>query len=169
MRIATVTIAVFIACATGALSQLASAERDTQSEAQADAQPEVDAKVEAGAEEPGEPKVETVVTKSGLEYTELKAGTGDSPRRLNVVEVHYHGTFEDGRVFDSSVDRGKPATFPLNRVIPCWTEGVAKMRVGGKSRLVCPPKIAYGARGMPPRIPPNATLTFEVELLRIVK
>ncbi len=165
MRIATAMIAVFIACTMGALPRTASAEPDSKSEAQ----PKVESKTESGAKKSAEPKEETVVTKSGLEYTELKAGTGESPNRNNVVEVHYHGTFENGKVFDSSVDRGKPASFPLNRVIPCWTEGVAMMRVGGKSRLVCPPEIAYGARGAPPRIPPNSTLTFEVELLRIVK
>ena len=86
----------------------------------------------------------------------------------NVVEVHYHGTLEDGTVFDSSVDRGKPARFPLNRVIDCWTEGVQMIKVGGKARLVCPPEIAYGERGAG-SIPPNATLTFEVELLQIVQ
>ena len=165
MRIAAVMIAVFIACTMGALLRTASAEPDSEPEAQA----KVESKAESGAQKSAEPKKETAVTESGLEYTELKMGTGKSPTRKNVVEVHYHGTFEDGKVFDSSVDRGKPASFPLNRVIPCWTEGVAMMRVGGKSRLVCPPKIAYGARGAPPRIPPNSTLTFEVELLRIVK
>jgi FKBP-type peptidyl-prolyl cis-trans isomerase len=106
---------------------------------------------------------------SGLEITELRAGSGESPTATSVVKVHYHGTFADGSVFDSSVERGKPARFPLSRVIPCWTEGLQQMRVGGKSRLVCPPEIAYGARGTPPRIPPNATLTFEVELIEIVR
>jgi FKBP-type peptidyl-prolyl cis-trans isomerase FkpA len=165
MRIAIVMISVFIACTLATLPSTASAESDAKPEAQ----PEGESKAESGAKKSAEPKEATVVTKSGLEYTELKAGTGKSPKSSNVVEVHYHGTFEDGKVFDSSVDRGKPASFPLNRVIPCWTEGVAKMRVGGKSRLTCPPEIAYGARGAPPRIPPNATLIFEVELLRIVK
>jgi FKBP-type peptidyl-prolyl cis-trans isomerase FkpA len=83
------------------------------------------------------------------------------------VTVHYHGTFPDGKVFDSSVDRAEPATFPLNRVIDCWTEGVQTMKVGGKALLVCPPQTAYGDRGAPPHIPPNATLHFEVELLAI--
>lgn len=106
-------------------------------------------------------------TASGLEITQLTPGSGPSPQATDVVRVHYHGTFPDGRVFDSSVERGEPARFPLNRVIPCWTEGVGLMKVGGKARLVCPPEIAYGARGFPPRIPPNATLHFEVELLAI--
>jgi FKBP-type peptidyl-prolyl cis-trans isomerase FkpA len=81
--------------------------------------------------------------------------------------VHYHGTFPDGRVFDSSVERGEPASFPLNRVIPCWTQGVQQMKVGGKAKLVCPPGLAYGERGAPPTIPPNATLVFEVDLIAI--
>jgi FKBP-type peptidyl-prolyl cis-trans isomerase FkpA len=106
-------------------------------------------------------------TPSGLIITHLVEGTGPSPTAADVVEVHYHGTFEDGGVFDSSVDRGQPASFPLNRVIPCWTEGVALMKVGGKAALVCPPEIAYGPRGAPPRIPPDATLNFEVELISI--
>ena len=104
---------------------------------------------------------------SGLVITHLKKGDGPHPSATDVVSVHYHGTFEDGRVFDSSVDRGRPAEFPLNRVIKCWTEGVALMGVGGKARLVCPPAIAYGAPGRPPSIPPNSTLVFEVELLEI--
>lgn len=106
-------------------------------------------------------------TDSGLEITHLVEGTGASPERRDRVRVHYHGTFPDGKVFDSSVDRGRPAVFPLNRVIPCWTEGLALMKVGGKAKLVCPPEIAYGAAGFPPRIPANATLHFEVELLAI--
>ncbi len=104
---------------------------------------------------------------SGLVITHIKEGSGASPEASDVVVVHYHGTFPDGKVFDSSVDRGSPARFPLNRVIPCWTEGVQQMKVGGKAKLVCPPEIAYGARGAPPSIPPNATLHFEVELLEI--
>jgi FKBP-type peptidyl-prolyl cis-trans isomerase FkpA len=106
-------------------------------------------------------------TPSGLRITHLRAGEGSRPTAADTVRVHYHGTFPDGKVFDSSVDRGEPAVFPLNRVIPCWTEGVSMMRVGGKARLVCPPAIAYGPRGAPPRIPPDATLHFEVELLAI--
>lgn len=103
----------------------------------------------------------------GLQITHVKAGEGASPAPSDVVRVHYHGTFPDGSVFDSSVDRGEPARFPLNRVIPCWTQGLQQMKVGGKAELVCPPEVAYGASGAPPRIPPNATLHFEVELLAI--
>ncbi|MEM1207053.1 MAG: FKBP-type peptidyl-prolyl cis-trans isomerase [Acidobacteriota bacterium] len=109
------------------------------------------------------------VTDSGLIYTSLTEGSGDSPAATDQVKVHYHGTLRTGEVFDSSVDRGEPATFGLNQVIACWTEGVQKMKVGGKSRLVCPPTIAYGDRGAPPKIPPKAALVFEVELLEIVK
>ncbi len=103
----------------------------------------------------------------GLEIEHVVEGSGPSPKPTDVVEVHYHGTFPDGGVFDSSVDRGQPARFPLNRVIPCWTQGVTQMKVGGKAKLICPPNVAYGPRGAPPRIPPNATLHFEVELLSI--
>lgn len=108
-------------------------------------------------------------TESGLIITHLKPGTGASPAATDTVRVHYHGTLRDGTVFDSSVDRGTPAEFPLNKVIPCWTEGVALMKVGGKSRLVCPAAIAYGNRGAPPRILPGAALSFEVELIEIVE
>jgi len=106
-------------------------------------------------------------TASGLVYTPIKVGTGPSPKATDTVKVHYHGTLPDGKVFDSSVERKEPATFPLNGVIPCWTEGVQMMKVGGKSRLVCPSSIAYGDRGAPPDIKPGATLVFEVELLAI--
>ena len=109
-----------------------------------------------------------VTTSSGLVYTSVVEGKGASPAATDVVKVHYRGTFPDGKEFDSSYSRNAPATFPLNRVIPCWTEGVQKMKVGGKAQLVCPPKIAYGERGAGNgAIPPNATLHFEVELLEI--
>ena len=104
---------------------------------------------------------------SGLQITHRVVGSGPSPKATDRVQVHYHGTFPDGTVFDSSVDRGEPATFPLNGVIDCWTDGVQQMKVGGKATLVCPPQTAYGERGQPPLIPPNATLHFEVELLAI--
>lgn len=110
----------------------------------------------------------TEKTATGLEITHLRVGNGPSPKSTDRVQVHYHGTFPDGAVFDSSVDRGQPATFPLNRVIRCWTEGLQLMKVGGKAKLVCPPHIAYGARGAPPKIPANATLHFEVELIDIL-
>jgi FKBP-type peptidyl-prolyl cis-trans isomerase FkpA len=103
----------------------------------------------------------------GIQITQLVEGTGPSPKPTDVVVVHYHGTFDDGQVFDSSVQRGEPARFPLNRVIPCWTQGLQTMKVGGKAKLVCSPQTAYGERGAPPRIPPNATLNFEVELIDI--
>lgn len=108
-----------------------------------------------------------VITGSGLVYRVLVEGTGPSPRATDGVTVHYRGTLADGTEFDSSYRRGQPATFPLNGVIRCWTEGVQRMKVGGKSRLTCPPQIAYGSRGAGNVIPPNATLTFEVELLSI--
>lgn len=108
-------------------------------------------------------------TASGLIYESLKDGTGAQASRDASVQVHYRGTLSDGTEFDSSYKRGQPATFPLNRVIPCWTEGVAKMKESGKAKLICPPEIAYGARGAGSAVPPNATLTFEVELLKVVR
>jgi FKBP-type peptidyl-prolyl cis-trans isomerase FkpA len=106
-------------------------------------------------------------TASGLIYSSLKDGTGASPLATDTVKVHYKGTFPDGKEFDSSYSRNAPTEFPLNRVIPCWTEGVQLMKTGGKAKLVCPPAIAYGARGAGGVIPPNATLHFEIELLAI--
>ncbi|MBW7833796.1 MAG: FKBP-type peptidyl-prolyl cis-trans isomerase [Simplicispira suum] len=109
-----------------------------------------------------------VTTASGLIYESLKDGSGPSPKASDTVRVHYRGTFpESGKEFDSSIARGQPIEFPLTGVIPCWTEGVQKMKVGGKAKLTCPPAIAYGARGAGGVIPPNATLNFEVELLGI--
>ena len=108
-----------------------------------------------------------VKSDSGLIYKEVAAGDGPSPKPTDRVTVHYHGTRIDGSVFDSSVERGSPATFPLNGVIPCWTEGVQKMKKGGKAQLICPSEIAYGDRGSPPKIKPGATLIFDVELLEI--
>jgi FKBP-type peptidyl-prolyl cis-trans isomerase FkpA len=105
---------------------------------------------------------------SGLVITTITEGTGASPTATDTVKVHYHGTLPSGKVFDSSVERKEPATFPLNGVIPCWTEGVQKIKVGGKAKLVCPPELAYGENA-PPQIGPGATLIFEVELLDIVK
>ena len=108
-------------------------------------------------------------TASGAIVSVMKQGSGPSPKASDTVKVHYQGTLIDGTVFDSSIQRGQPATFPLSNVIKCWTEGVQLIKVGGKSRLVCPAAIAYGDRGSPPKIKPGATLVFEVELLEIVK
>lgn len=114
------------------------------------------------AKEPG-----AVVTPSGLVFRSLKDGTGPSPTATDTVRVHYRGTFPDGREFDSSYKRNEAIEFPLSGVIKCWTEGVQKMKVGGKAKLTCPPSIAYGERGAGTAVPPNATLHFEVELLGI--
>lgn len=111
---------------------------------------------------------EPVTTSSGLVYQSLKDGTGASPAARDTVRVHYRGYFPDsGKEFDSSIQRGQPIDFPLNGVIPCWTEGLQKMKVGGKAKLTCPASIAYGSRGAGGVIPPNATLNFEVELLEV--
>ena len=116
----------------------------------------------AAAKEPG-----ASVAASGLVYRSLKDGTGASPKATDTVKVNYKGMLPDGTKFDASADHGGPITFPLNRVIPCWTEGVQKMKVGGKAKLTCPSAIAYGPRGAGGVIPPNATLVFEVELIAI--
>ena len=108
-----------------------------------------------------------MVTKSGLVFRSLKDGSGASPSATDTVKVHYRGSFPDGREFDSSYKRNEPTEFPLNRVIPCWTEGVQLMKIGGKAKLTCPAAIAYGARGAGGTIPPNATLMFEIELLAV--
>lgn len=121
-----------------------------------------DATLTAAAKEAG-----AVVTSTGLVYVSTKEGAGANPGAADTVKVHYKGTFPGGKEFDSSYSRGTPIEFPLNRVIPCWTEGVQKMKVGGKAKLTCPSAIAYGSRGAGGVIPPNATLIFEVELLGI--
>ncbi len=108
-------------------------------------------------------------TASGIVIKHTKEGTGASPAATDQVKVHYEGRLIDGKVFDSSIARGEPATFPLSGVIPCWTEGVQTMKVGGKAQLICPASLAYGANGSPPTIPAQATLVFDVELLEIVK
>jgi FKBP-type peptidyl-prolyl cis-trans isomerase FkpA len=118
--------------------------------------------LEKAAAAPGATK-----TASGLIYRELRAGSGTSPIPTDTVKVHYRGILVNGVEFDSSYKRNEPAKFPLNRVISCWTEGVQKMKVGGKSELVCPASIGYGEQGMPPDIPGGSTLIFEIELLGI--
>ncbi len=109
------------------------------------------------------------VSPSGLVYLSLKEGTGSPPAAADKVKVNYRGVFQNGKEFDSSYKGGYPIEFPLNRVIPCWTEGVQRMKVGGKAKLTCPPAIAYGERGAGNVIPPNATLQFEIELLDIFR
>jgi FKBP-type peptidyl-prolyl cis-trans isomerase FkpA len=119
---------------------------------------------EKAAKEPGASKLP-----DGLVYKTLKPGDGPSPQPTDKVKVNYEGRLTNGTVFDSSYKRGQPAEFGLNQVIKCWTEGVAKMKVGEKARLVCPSDIAYGDHGHPPTIPGGATLVFDVELLGITK
>ena len=123
---------------------------------------QADATLTAASKETG-----AKVTASGLVYRSIKDGTGASPKATDKVKVHYKGTFPDGKEFDSSYKRNEPTEFPLNGVIPCWTEGVQLMKTGGKAKLTCPSSIAYGQRGAGGVIPPNATLVFEVELLAI--
>ena len=124
---------------------------------------EGDAFLAANAKKPG---VQT--TASGLQYQVISEGKGPKPKASDLVRVNYKGMLTDGKVFDSSVERGEPATFPLSGVIPCWTEGVQTMKVGGKAKFVCPANLAYGDRGSPPNIMPGSTLVFDVELLDIV-
>jgi FKBP-type peptidyl-prolyl cis-trans isomerase len=118
---------------------------------------------------PGIPELhgDIQTTASGLRYIDEKVGDGASPKPTDTVTVNYTGWLITGTKFDSSVDRGQPATFPLNQVIPGWTEGVGSMKVGGKRRLIIPAALAYGAQGRPPTIPGGATLIFDVELLKI--
>lgn len=118
--------------------------------------------MDAAAKEKGATKLP-----SGMIIKTIKKGKGALPKATDVVKVHYTGTLTDGRVFDSSVQRGQPATFPLNRVIKCWTEGVQLIKVGGKAKLTCPADLAYGQRSPTPLITPGSILVFEVELLGI--
>lgn len=111
--------------------------------------------------------VETETLANGVQIVHTVVGTGTNPNATDRVKVHYRGTLMDGKEFDSSYKRGEPTVFPLNRVVPCWTHGIQRIRVGGKATLTCPSTTAYGERGAGGVIPPNATLTFEVELLAI--
>jgi FKBP-type peptidyl-prolyl cis-trans isomerase FkpA len=155
MRVCLVLLAcVLISCSSSNSEKKASADQPTTANQQ-------DYLAKAGAE------AGAVKTASGLIYKELRAGTGASPKASDMVTVNYKGSLTDGTEFDSSYKRNEPATFPLGGVIPCWTEGVQMMKVGGKSQLVCPAAIGYGERGSPPVIPGGATLVFEVELLGI--
>lgn len=113
--------------------------------------------------------VTTETLPSGVKLAHTTVGTGANPKASDTVKVHYRGTLADGKEFDSSYKRNAPATFPLSRVVPCWTEGMQKIKVGGKATLTCPPATAYGERGAGSAVPPNATLTFDVELLAIEK
>jgi FKBP-type peptidyl-prolyl cis-trans isomerase FkpA len=142
------------------VQELAAARRSAQGEKLATAAKEFIAKA---AKEKG-----AITTKSGMVYLSLKEGDGTAPAGSDKVKVQYRGTLVDGTEFDSSYKRGEPAEFPLNGVIPCWTEGVQMMKPGGKAKLVCPAEIAYGERGAGP-IPPNATLVFEIELISVTK
>jgi FKBP-type peptidyl-prolyl cis-trans isomerase FkpA len=123
-----------------------------------------DAFMAAAAKEKGAEK-----TASGLIYQPIQVGTGAKPTPTDTVRVHYQGSLTDGTVFDSSIQRGQPVEFPVSQVIPCWSEGLQKMKVGEKAKLICPSTLAYGDQGRPPKIPGGATLVFEVELLDIVK
>jgi len=144
-----------------AIQQLVMARRTAQGAAMA--------KLGEGYLEKAAKETGAVKTASGLIFIPVKEGTGASPTATSKVKVNYEGKLVDGKVFDASARHGGPATFPLNGVIPCWTEGVQKLKVGGKARLVCPAALAYGDRGAGAEVPPGATLDFEVELLEILK
>ncbi len=106
---------------------------------------------------------------SGVSLKWTAAGTGAKPLATDTVQVHYRGTLPDGKEFDSSFKRGEPASFPLNRVVPCWTQALQEMKVGDTAELTCPPATAYGERGIPGVIPGNTTLKFQVQLLAVRK
>lgn len=141
----------------GKIQELARARRKASGEKQAGAGRDF---LEKAAKEKG-----AVKTASGMVYTSLAEGKGESPKADDVVKVNYRGTLIDGREFDSSYKRGKPLEFKLDNVIKCWTEGVQKMKPGGKAKMVCPPNLAYGENGAGELILPGATLAFEVELI----
>ncbi len=158
----TMTLAVALTCTLTACAK-SSKTPEPAAKPAATAPATGDTKVAAAPKETG--KVTT--TASGLKYEVLTEGSGPKPSATDSVTVNYKGTLTDGTVFDSSYDRGQPATFPLNRVIKGWTEGVQLMNVGSKYRFTIPPELGYGAAGAGGKIPPNATLVFDVELLKI--
>jgi FKBP-type peptidyl-prolyl cis-trans isomerase FkpA len=153
---------VLISCSSKPESSNDSPEKTTVSSSTTNSSADPKAYLDKAAAEPGAQR-----TASGLVYRVITAGSGASPKATDTVKVNYRGTLTNGKEFDSSYARNEPAEFPLNRVIPCWTEGVQMMKVGGKSQLVCPASIAYGESGAPPDIPGGATLVFEIELLGI--
>jgi len=163
-RIVFVLVLAALGCGSGEESAPTTAEQAAPAPAASPAAPEAPPVAPAAPAAVGE----TITLPSGVQITPVTIGAGANPTATDRVTVHYHGTFSDGKVFDSSVDRGTPATFPLDRVIDCWTEGVQLIKEGGKATLICPPNTAYGERGQPPIIPPNATLKFDVELIKIL-
>jgi FKBP-type peptidyl-prolyl cis-trans isomerase FkpA len=154
-----IALACLLAALTGGVAQAQAAKAKAPAASAAQPAAEASAPGNTGS---------VVTTSTGLVFKLTKQGKGPNPTATDTVKVHYRGTLADGKEFDSSYSRGQPAEFPLNRVIPCWTEGVQRLQVGGAARLTCPPAIAYGDRGAAGVIPPNATLTFDVELLGIV-
>ena len=151
--------------------QIMQEEQKKAQEAQAEAMSEAKGTNEAAAKEFFESnakEIDVVTTESGLQYKIITAGSGATPKAEDKVKVHYTGTLPDGTVFDSSVQRGTPAEFPLNQVIPGWTEGLQLMQVGGKTKFFIPAELAYGDRGAGPQIGPGQMLIFEVELLDIL-
>lgn len=142
---------------------LVSCETNDQGDNSATVEPAELQPVAAGGQSGGMKK-----TYSGLQYEVLRPGTGQRPTEFNRVRVHYHGTLQNGTVFDSSVQRGQPIVLGLNQVIPGWREGIPLMKEGAKYRFIVPPHLAYGARGAPPKIGPNETLVFEVELFDVL-
>jgi FKBP-type peptidyl-prolyl cis-trans isomerase FkpA len=154
---------VLISCSSKQESSAETSEKTTVSSSNPNSSPDYRAFLDKAAAEPG-----AIKTASGLVYRVITAGSGASPKATDTVKVHYRGTLINGKEFDSSYGHA-PAELSLNMVIPCWTEGVQLMKVGGKSQLVCPASIAYGESGAPPDIPGGATLVFEIELLGITK